>query len=150
MAALDFPNSPAVNDVFQFWTWDGFKWTVQPSRLFGNNVPIAFPFAGKPPAGLMVNVPVSIPLAVPAGLSGTTVYANSLAGAGAIFTFNRIRAGATLTLGTVTITPVSHTSCTLAGAGGSLAVGDDLQIVAPSPQDANLADVGVTILTTRV
>jgi hypothetical protein len=147
---LDFPNSPATNDAFQFWTWDGFKWTVMPSSLLGNNVPIVFPFTGKPPAGLMVNVPVSIPLAVPAGLSGSTVYANTPASAGAVFTFNRIRSGTATPLGTVTITPTSHTSCTLAGAGGSLAIGDDLQIVTPASPDASLADLGVTLLTTRV
>jgi hypothetical protein len=150
MAALDFPNSPAINQIFQFWQWDSVKWTTSPGSLFGNNVPIAFPFAGKPPAGQTVNVPMTIPLVVPAGLSGTTVYAGSLAGAGAIFTFNKISGGSTTVLGTVTITPVSHTSCTLAGAGGSLAIGDDLQIVCPAIQDANLADVGVTLLTTRV
>lgn len=47
------------------------------------------------------------------------------------------------------MTPVSHTSASLTGPGGVLAVGDDLQIVAPALQDTNLGDVGVTILLTR-
>ena len=147
---LDFPNTPTVNQIFSFWQWDGVKWLtatfIGPSM---NAVPIAFPFTGKPASGMIVNVPMSMPLAVPAGLSGTNVFASSLAAAGAIFTVNKVSANVTTLLGTVTVTPVSHTSASLSGPGGSLAVGDDLQVVAPT-QDANLADVGVTILLTRL
>jgi hypothetical protein len=149
---LDFPNTPTLNQVFSFWQWDGQKWimNVTSGPTSGNNVPIVFPFAGKPIAGSLITVPMDIPLAVPAGLAGTTVYATSLAGAGANFTFNKISGGSTTPLGVCTITPVSHTSCNLTGAGGSLAPGDTLQLVAPATQDANLADVGITLLTLRI
>ena len=113
-------------------------------------MPIIFPFQGKPPAGALVNAPMSIPLAIAAGLTGSTVFASSLAASGAIFTLNKISGGSSTVLGTITITPVSHISATFSGAGGTLAAGDDLQIVAPGSQDANLADVGITILTTRI
>jgi hypothetical protein len=147
---LDFPNSPTLNQVFSYWVWDGVKWpSATGSASGGPPVPISFPWQGKPPAGGLVNVPMTVPMAVAPNLAGTTVFVTSLAGAGSIFTVNKISGGATTQLGTVTITPTSHTSATLAGTGGSLAIGDTLQVVAPALQDANLADVGITILATR-
>jgi hypothetical protein len=112
-------------------------------------VPISFPFQGKPATGAVVNVPMAFAMTVPAALAGTVVYDTTQATASAVFTVNKISGGSTTALGTVTITAASQTSATLAGSGGSLAVGDVLQIVAPT-QDATLADVGITVLAMRV
>lgn len=113
-------------------------------------LPISFPFSGKPAANAVINVPMVMPITVPASLAGTIIYDGTLPTASAAFTLNKISGGSTTALGVVTITTGSHTSATLSGAGGSLAAGDVLQIIAPSSQDATLADVGITVLASRV
>ena len=113
-------------------------------------LPISFSFVGTPDVMTNVNVPMAFALTVPASLIGTKVYAGTTTTANAVFTLNRVRGVAVTALGTITITSASHTSCTLAGAGGALITGDVLQIVGPAANDATLGDVGITVLAQRV
>lgn len=111
-------------------------------------LPIAFPFQGRPNTGELMHLVLPFAISIPAGLTGAVVYDATQATANAVFTFNRISSGVLTQLGTVTITPTSHSSCTLAGAGGTLIAGDVLQRVAPT-QDATLADGCITLLAMR-
>jgi hypothetical protein len=112
-------------------------------------LPIAVPFGGQVTTDMLVYVPMGFAVIVPPGLAGAQAYARGKATSPAVFTFNRVSGGVKTPLGTVTLTPASNTSCVLAGPGGSLAVGDVIEAIAPQTQDPTLGDVGITIMADR-
>ena len=112
-------------------------------------LPISFPFGGKPGQGIMINVPMGFALTLPAGLAGVQTYAGTQPTTGMTFTVNRLSAGVLTQLGTITLTSLSQTSNVPAGTGGPLAAGDVLQVLS-GPQDETAADIGITIMANRV
>lgn len=147
--AMNFPANPTTGETVTgpngaVWEWDGAKWVPIPVSAA---VPIAFVFMGRPASDVMLNVPVILNATIAANLAGTVGYQNTIATAAATFTLNRIRAGASTAFGTIVFGP---TGITLAGAGGAVAPGDVLQMMAPVTQDATMADVGITIPVMRL
>jgi hypothetical protein len=112
-------------------------------------VPIAFPFDGRPTPGMDVSVPMTFPLTAPPGLAGTVTYARVPPTTDRIFTLRAITlAGATTLIGTVTF--AAGGGVVLAGSGARLAAGDTLQMTAPIGQDdPTFLDVGITLLMNR-
>jgi hypothetical protein len=113
-------------------------------------LPIAIPVAGRPTVSGAINVSLAFAVTVPALLAGTTVYAAIKTSANAPFRVNKISGVTTTEIGKVTFTSTSNTSCLLEGTGGSLAIGDVLQVISPAAPDNTLSDIGITILVNRV
>jgi hypothetical protein len=115
------------------------------------SLPLGFIIPGKPAASAPYNLAMGLACSINANFSGTVIYDGTQATSSAVFSVNKISGGSTTAIGTLTITTASHVSFTPSTqAAVALAVGDVLQLVAPSSQDATLADLGITILATKV
>jgi hypothetical protein len=122
--------------------WDNLPGEVQ-------TLPIAFVIPGRPANGQVYNVVLPIPCTIAADFSGSGVYAGSIATGNAEFLLRRISNGESTTIGTATFTSASHTSCQWSSQATTMVAGDVLQLVAPTPQDATLADIGISVLATK-
>jgi hypothetical protein len=139
-------------------TSDGYiPWTFMEPEL--QNMPLAFMIPGKPlvtPAQAVYNIVVPEAIAFakdfagPAGESfGSYTYCATTPTNAATFQVNVISGGTTTNVGSITLHSESHTAATLttiSTSGFSMQAGDVLQLLAPSPQDATLADIGITLL----
>jgi len=119
----------------------------------GNLVSVAAPYdvaaglAGKPGASALVLIfTASRAVSFAANFSGSKGTAGVNPTSAATYTVNKNGAG----IGTVAVsTGGVVTFTTSSGAAQSLAIGDRLTVVAPSSQDATLADVAFTLAGTR-
>lgn len=124
-------------------TYDGLPSEVQ-------NVPIAFPFSGKPNNGQQVFVPIIQATTLPANFAECIGYSDTLATSSAAFTLAYVRAGVATTVGTVTFTSGGSGGTLSTQAAVNLLAGDVLRLTAPTPQDATIAGVGITFMTKKV
>lgn len=162
MAAFDFPSNPAPNQIVTHpdgrrWQWVGDShWValgddipIGPGPGGGpTTMPIAFAFSGKPAQSSVINVPITVAATIAPNLAGSSAYRGVAQTSSRTFNLNRLRAGASTTVGLVMFQ--SNGNVILAGDGGDLAPGDVLQMAVPSQaQDATLADVGITIQAVR-
>jgi hypothetical protein len=122
-------------------------WTNLPAEA--QTLPIAFVIPGRPSNGQVYNVVLPIACTIAADFSGSVVYAGSVTTANAEFLLRQISNGVTTTVGTATFTSASNTSCQWSSQALSFSAGDVLQLVAPSPQDATLADIGISVLANK-
>jgi len=112
-------------------------------------VGLSFSFAGQPLSGQMYHVPLLFPLTIQAGFSNTAVYVNTNPTSTAVFSLYYLRANTATEIGTMSIANTGSVILTAASTYAS-ASGDVLRMVAPSPQDSTLADIGITISAIRV
>ncbi len=142
------PHLRIVNKVIDAIVPDTTDCANLPSSVC--KIPTAFVIPGKPSAGEVLNNPVPITASIPAGCAGSVAYAGTAPAADATFTLNLIHGTSPpASVCTIKITAGSHATVTLAGAGGTVAVGDVMQMVAPATQDAAMTNVGVSILVSR-
>jgi len=150
--AFNFPETPSENTEYTpaggpTYVYKSPVWMVK--AIITAPAPFAFFISGKPAVGAKYSIVTPFTATIPASLAGSRFFTSTVSTGAPVFTVNRVVGGTTTAFGTFTITAGSATVATLAGSGGSLAVGDALQIVAPGTQDATLADISFTVLGTR-
>jgi len=137
-----------------FRVYSGSAWLTEntyprlPAEV--QNIPVAFPFVDKPPAALSIFVPIVQDTTVPEDFTGSIGYSDGNGTSTSTFTLAYIRSGSTTTIGTVTFTSAGHDGTFSTQAQVDLLTGDILVCTAPSPQDATLADIGITFLLKKV
>jgi hypothetical protein len=100
------------------------------------------------PSGLSRYIPITRAVTVPSDFGGLYTYCGTIPTAGAEFVLNYIRGGISTLLGTITIATGGNTynlPLTSGALAYNLIAGDTLQVITPSPADATLANVGITL-----
>lgn len=118
----------------------GLKWVDRP-------VQISATFVGVPAnSQVVLYVPATVAMTVPSSCTGSYAKATAAATGSTAFLVKDLTTSTTLCTATWS---ASGTTATFSGTGGSVAVGDLLQIIGPATADATLANIGVSIYATR-
>lgn len=128
---------------------DSKTWGYSSLPASVQKVPVTFAFSGQPGDAQMVHVPLVMGGVIPANFAGAVGFAATPATADADFVLDYLHSGTVTTVGTVTLGAASNSATLSVQAAFTLAAGNALRISAPSPQDATLADLGISFLTER-
>lgn len=110
-------------------------------------VQITASFVGVPASSqIILYVSASVAMTVPSSCSGSYMTALVAATASTAFLVKDLTTSTTLCTATFAI---SGTTATFSGSGGSISVGDQIEIIGPATADATLATIGANIYATR-
>lgn len=104
-----------------------------------------FRYYGRPGITQVVSWPVMLPCIIPYFMTGTAVHSETPPAGNPSFTVLQRRGLSNNNLGAVQLIAGSETQCIAQGTGGTLAVGDVIQVIAPAQQDAALSNLTIVI-----
>lgn len=127
--------------------WNGSAWIS--STGSGLPVEIATFVPGLPAAGLRVRFAAARGLILPASLTGSVAIARVAATGAVAVTLNHVVSGTPTAVGSVNWAASAAVGTFTFSASVTLAAGDILEALWPTPADATLADVAITYAATR-
>ncbi len=147
MAALDFPASPALNQVYSAngaaWKWNGESWIGVPATdyLFTSCI-----FVGVIPSSqILIDNPMAQGCTFSAALSGSAGTLNVAATAQTDFDVQKNG----VSFGTIRFAAAGTVASFISASGATFAIGDILTVIAPASADASASTLGFTLVATR-
>jgi len=151
---LDFPSSPALNQIFQpvaggpAWKFDGTKWGAQGAAL---SYLVAFDIPGVLTAGAVFAHVFGANVSFPVNFSDSQARGSANATASPVITFAKATAASPLTfadIGTLTIAAGTTNPTFVAAAAPSFAAGDTIRGLVTTG-DVSFADLYLTLVGAR-
>ncbi len=147
MAALDFPASPSVNDVYTAngaaWKWNGESWIGVPATnyLFTSCI-----FVGTLPVSqVLLDNPLPAVCTFAVSLAGSTATLNVAATAQTDFDVQKNG----VSFGTIRFAAAGTVASFISASGATFAIGDILTVIAPASPDGTASTIGFTLVATR-
>ncbi len=127
--------------------WNGSAWVSASSS--GLPVELVTFIPGLPPASVRVRIAAARSLVLPINLTGSVAVARVAATGSVTVTLNHVVSGTPTAVGSVNWAASATVGTFTFAAAVTLAAGDILEMLWPTPQDATLADVAITFAATR-